>query len=150
LVALSTADTNKWPKVAIETNWPPKSRALAEASPEGSSTVAGLNQRQRRLTEPETGRLAARYREGATVYELAAEFDVNRRTVAARLKRTGVGMRRSTPGEAQIAEMVRLYESGFSLAKVAEQVGVSTSTVLNYVRRNGVECRDTQGRSRSS
>ena len=38
-----------------------------------------------------------RYLEGATVYELGIEFDIDRRTVSTRLKHAGVSMRLQSP-----------------------------------------------------
>jgi len=92
--------------------------------------------------------MAARYVEGATVYELAGDFGIERRTVAVRLKAAGVVMRRQPATADQIAEMVRLYESGLSLAKVADRTGFSVKTVLNYLRAEGIPTRDSHGRER--
>lgn len=92
--------------------------------------------------------MVARYNEGATVYELAGEFGIERRTAAVRLKGAGVAMRRQPARAEQVAEMVRLYESGLSLAKVADRTGFSSKTVLNYLRAEGVQLRDTHGRAR--
>jgi AraC-like DNA-binding protein len=58
-----------------------------------------IRQRQRRLTEAQVTEMSKRYEEGATVYELAAEFGCHRTTVAARLKETGVQMRLLSPNE---------------------------------------------------
>jgi uncharacterized protein (DUF433 family) len=52
--------------------------------------------------------LAERYKEGATVYELAAEFGCNRTTIAERLKKAGIPMRRQSPTSEAIDSMVRL------------------------------------------
>ena len=41
--------------------------------------------------------MAAKYEAGATVYELAAEFDCHRTTVAERLKKAGIEMRLQSP-----------------------------------------------------
>lgn len=90
----------------------------------------------------------ARYAEGATVYELADEFGIERRTVAVRLKAAGVVMRRQAPIAEQVAEMVRLNESGLSLERVGERTGLSTKTVLNHLRAEGVRTRDSHGRER--
>lgn len=89
-----------------------------------------------------------RYAEGATVYELSSEFGIERRTVAVRLKAAGVMMRRQPASAEQVAEMVRLYESGLSLAKVADRTGFSGKTVLNYLRAEGIPTRDSHGRER--
>lgn len=103
----------------------------------------------RRLSQEQLARLAERYLEGATVYELADQFNVNRRTVANHLKREGVSLRRQTPSDELINQMVRLYASGLSLAKVGDQVGVDARTVHRCLQDRGVELRDTHGRARS-
>lgn len=90
----------------------------------------------------------ARYSEGATVYELAGEFGIERRTVAVRLKAAGVVMRQRPASTEQITEMKRLYELGLSVAKVGDRVGFSSKTVLTYLRAEGVRMRDSHGRER--
>ncbi len=105
-------------------------------------------QRQRRLTKAQVIEMAARYEEGATVYELAADFGCNRTTVAARLKKAGVTMRQQSPVSELIDSMVGLYESGLSLAEVGDRVGTSPGTVHRYIRMRGVQMRDSHGRKR--
>lgn len=92
--------------------------------------------------------MVVRYAEGATVYELADEFGIERRTVAVRLKGAGVTLRRQPANAEQVADMVRQYESGLSLAKVAHRTGFASETVLNYLRAEGIRTRDIHGRER--
>lgn len=87
----------------------------------------------------------ASYRAGKSVYELAAEHSCHRTTISGILKRSGVTMRRKPARETQIREMVRLYESGLSLAKVGERVGFSDGTVHRYLRERGVRMREVHG-----
>jgi transposase-like protein len=100
------------------------------------------------LTPDDLKQVAERYNAGATVYELAAEFGCHRATIAERLKLAGVAMRHQPTTIEQVDEIVRLYESGLSMVKVAEQVGVSARTVFNYLREKGVPTRDAHGRAR--
>jgi hypothetical protein len=67
--------------------------------------------------------MTTRYLEGATVYQLAIEFDVCRSKVSERLKENGVRMRLTPPSDQEVREMVRLYESGLSLAAVGKSIG---------------------------
>jgi DNA-binding CsgD family transcriptional regulator len=80
------------------------------------------------------------------VYELAKEFGIDRHTVSIRLKQQQVIMRLQPLAVEAVNEIVRLYESGLSMAKVGERVDVSADSVLNYLRSRGVETRHPQGR----
>jgi len=93
-----------------------------------------IRQQQRRLTEAQVVKMAARYQEGATVYELAAEFGCNRTTVASRLKKGGVATRGKSPTSADLDSMVKLYASGLSPLEVGKQLGFCANTVRNSLR----------------
>lgn len=69
-------------------------------------------------------------------------------TVSQVLKRHGVMLRRRSLAPVQIDEAVRLYESGWSLARIARKFDVDPTTVHNRLRERGVRMRDTQGRER--
>lgn len=99
-----------------------------------------------RLTDAERLRLADGYRRGAIVYELAGQFHIDRRTVSLQPKRAGISMRRQSPTDDQVDEMVRLYKSGLSLVRVGEQVGYDAATVRTYITSRGVRTRDSHGR----
>jgi DNA-binding CsgD family transcriptional regulator len=106
-----------------------------------------LPKRAKWLNDAEKVRLAAAYRRGATVYELADQFGIDRRTVALQLKRVGVTMRRQPPTGEQVDEMVRLYESGQSLKKVGRQLHFNDMTVARYLRERGARIRGAHERS---
>ncbi len=84
---------------------------------------------QHRLNTAQQAQLVAGYEAGATVYELADQFKINRRTVSHHLKRQGVTLRRQPPAIEEVDQMVRLYESGLSLARVGEQLGLWLGSV---------------------
>jgi len=92
--------------------------------------------------------MTTRYLGGATVYELAVEFDICRSKVSERLKKNGVTMRLGPSSVQEVCDMVRLYESGLSLAAVGKIVEKSVGTVKRYVIERGVQTRDTHGRVR--
>jgi DNA-binding CsgD family transcriptional regulator len=148
LVALSTADTNKWSTLADRESWGPKPGTVAALNAQDGREARVIRQRQRRLTNAQAERLVARYRESATVYQLADEFGIARHTVSERLKRAEVAMRHRSPSKDVIDEMVRLYGSGLSLANVGKRVETSAGTVQRYLQVRGVRSRDTHGRSR--
>jgi DNA-binding CsgD family transcriptional regulator len=107
-----------------------------------------LPKRAKHLTARQLAVLVQGYQAGATVYELAERFGIDRKIVALQLKRQGVTMRLQSPSEAQIGEMVRLYGTGLSLVAVGERVGVDGRTVHRYLRRWGVPMGDAHGRER--
>jgi hypothetical protein len=143
-VALPTADTNKWSTLLNESLYDPKT-ASTNTHDERSGPI---RQCQRRLSDVQVHQMTTRYLEGATVYELAVEFDICRSKVSERLKQNGVKMRLRLPSDHEVYEMVRLYESGLSLAAVGNIVGKSVGTVKRYVMVCGVQTRDTHGRVR--
>lgn len=102
----------------------------------------------RQLDAEQVEQLIADYRAGATVYTLGRHFGIDRRTVGAILKRHGVQTRWQRLSLDQIDEAAELYESGWSLARIAEQVGVTPTTVHRRLRDRGVRMRGTSGRSR--
>ena len=117
LVALSTADTNKW-STLIEGR-------LVEQTQEDHTTsdyrlLGPIRRRQRRLTEAQVVEMTARYKAGSTVYELAAEFSCHRTTVAARLKKAGIEMRLQSPTAKAIDSMALLYESAICMVEIVK------------------------------
>ncbi len=107
-----------------------------------------LRKQAKRLNGTQIAYLVERYEAGATVYELSSRFAIDRRTVSIHLKQQGVIMRLQPPSRETIDEIIRLYESGLSMSKVGQQVGVSADSVLNYLRKRRVETRGRQGRPR--
>lgn len=101
-----------------------------------------------RLSAVQVGRLIEHYQCGATVYELAAEFGIQRATVACRLKDAGVILRRQGPVATDIDEMIRLYTSGLSLAAVGQRLGFDAETIRTHIKARGVQTRDPHGRKR--
>ena len=76
--------------------------------------------RQRRLGPDDIGRLVAGYNAGATAKDLAAEYGIHRRTVAAHLERAGVLRRRQgLVDPAKVREAGELYEQGWSTDRLA-------------------------------
>lgn len=143
-MALSSVDTNKWAPL-LARDWRPSK--LAERALDYERT-GPLRQRQNRLTKVQVAEMAARYTEGATVSQLAKDFACHPKTAALRLKGYGVEMRYRPASDCDIKRFVELYGSGLSLVKVAAETGFSSKTVMNYLRAEGVQLRDTCGRER--
>lgn len=82
---------------------------------------------------------------------LRAERSVRHRQTNVRviLRRHGVEMRRRGLSPDQVHDAIRLYEAGWSLARIGEHLNVDPITVLNRLRERGIPTRDTHGRARS-
>ncbi|WP_146202569.1 helix-turn-helix domain-containing protein [Branchiibius hedensis] len=83
-----------------------------------SGPVPGTRQAQKRLDAPSVDTLVDGYLSGQTVYELADEFGIERRTVSAHLHRRGVPMRRRGLSLPQKEEAFTLRDRGWSLAQI--------------------------------
>ncbi len=59
-----------------------------------------------------------------------------------------VTVRRTSPTPEEMSEMVSLYRSGLSLAKVGDRLGVHATTVLAQLRKVGVDTRTSHGDAR--
>jgi hypothetical protein len=104
--------------------------------------------RARRLGTDQIQELITGYQSGSTVYELSAQFDIERRTVSDILHRHGVPMRRRGLSPDQVDHAIHLYNLGWSLARVGQHLGVNHTTVLTTLREHGIPTRDTHGRPR--
>lgn len=94
-----------------------------------SGPVPGARQAQKRLDAASVDALVDGYLSGQTVYELAAEFCIERRTVSAHLHRRGVPMRRRGLSLAQKEEAFALRDRGWSLAQIGARFDVAPGTV---------------------
>lgn len=120
--------------------------------PAESRDTAGqrpMRQVQRRLSAEEIEALVAAYAAGRSVRDLARAYTIHAETVRAHLDRAGVPRRAGHTAKldaAAEATACRLYESGLSLRRVSQQLGVSDNTVLKTLRKHGVQTRSS-GRS---
>ncbi len=100
-----------------------------------SGLAPGTRQAQKRLDPASVDALVDGYLSGQTVYELAAEFGIERRTVSAHLHRRGVPMRRRGLSLAQKEGALTLRDRGWSLARIGARFDVAPGTVLNGLRQ---------------
>jgi hypothetical protein len=105
--------------------------------------------RHYRLDDAQTQLLIDSYQAGSTVYQLADQFDIERRTVSAILHRHQVPMRRRGLTDDQIDDAEHLYRQGWSLARIGNHMNVTADTVRARLLERDVTMRDTQGRPRT-
>jgi hypothetical protein len=117
-------------------------------TPEQTSTRRDRPRRARQLGSGQVQQLIARYQSGSTAYELADMFGIARRTVSAILHRNDVPVRRRGLADYQIEDAERLYDQGWSLARIGDRMNVTADTVRKRLLERGVAMRDTQGGTR--
>jgi transposase-like protein len=99
---------------------------------------------QTRLSPTDIERLVKRYRTGTPINDLAAEFEINRTTVMKHIERTGAPRRRGVVLD-HLDEARRLYEQGWSLARLGRHLGVDPGTVWYTFKNAGVPTRPRSG-----
>jgi DNA-directed RNA polymerase specialized sigma24 family protein len=126
------------PEARLETLQKSLASAISKLRP-GEQPVT--RQTQIRLAPHEVKALAAAYRDGKTIKELAQRFGIHRLTVTALLRRHRVEMRRAglTPDDVAVAS--QLYADGWSLAKLGKKFGVDAATVWRALRAANVAMR---------
>ncbi|WP_410623199.1 hypothetical protein [Amycolatopsis sp. cmx-8-4] len=82
---------------------------------------------------------------GASTYQLGQRFGVHRQTVGKYLKANGIDL---TPGipPTVLTKASRLYEAGWSLARIATKLDVSAETLRTSLIRSGVKMRGAHER----
>ena len=85
-----------------------------------------LNQR---LKPNAIAEIVEHYQAGECSTSIATTFNISKGSVIKLLREAGVQIRNQGLTDEQIAEAVRLYESGLSLAKIGAKVGVDHGTV---------------------
>jgi uncharacterized protein (DUF433 family) len=85
------------------------------------------------------------YQAGATVYQLADRFGIERRTVSNILKRHGITPRWRQLTDEQIKEAIQLYREGWSLAKLGKHFGVAGTTIRAQLLKHDVPMRQRPG-----
>lgn len=97
-------------------------------------------------------RLIVLYSQGDSIYQLARRLNIHRGTVKDHLHRAGIEIRpgaQSKLNEADKDEIVKLYEGGLSIHKIALQFGVTDNPVHHALRERRVKIRDAHGRAPS-
>ncbi len=90
--------------------------------------------------------MVAAYENGATARAVGRLFGISRHTVTGHLKARGIALRHRPLGPEQVAEAIRLYGQGWSLARVGEHFGRDATLIHLVLKREGVPRRDCQGR----
>jgi predicted DNA-binding protein (UPF0251 family) len=103
-------------------------------------------QTQIRLAPHEVTALAAVYRDGKTIKELAQRYGIHRTTVTALLSRQGVKLRRRGLTSEEIPGVALLYYEGWSLPRLGARFDVNAATVWRTLREAGIAMRSPNER----
>lgn len=99
----------------------------------------------RPLRQDEIDELVEAYVGGATVFDLAKRFGIDRKTVGQHLERRNVKTKPISLHPDDVSAAAELYRSGWSLIRLAEKFGVAGNTVRRYLLQAGVELRPRRG-----
>jgi transposase-like protein len=86
-------------------------------------------------------RLVQSYNDGATVADLAVQYDVHRATVRVKLRNNSVIPRERAPQHEHVEKFVQLYDEGHSLAAIGKRYDLSPSKVRTQLIRQGANLR---------
>jgi DNA-binding CsgD family transcriptional regulator len=105
----------------------------------GETVVTKRTKPQKQLSSEEITKLIIKYENGKTVYEHAEQFGYHRITVSNLLKRQGVTVTNKL--QADVEQVIKLYESRKTAEQIASIMQISASTVLDRLRKSDVKVR---------
>lgn len=118
---------------------------LSQVLPLGAhptSDLPPLAARQRRLTAEEIVQILLAYRARASIADLAKQHGVRCSTISELLRRSGIPIRVARVlDDAGVHEAARLYQLGWSLARVGTHLGFDAETIRQHLKRHGVQPR---------
>jgi predicted transcriptional regulator len=150
MVALSSADTNKYQQIARRKesinidnrSSAPRHQQQSYSQYSTETIINEIKHHNKRFTEEEIPALIAEYNNGMTVYELGAKYGCHRNTIAKVLKQYGVVVTiNKIVSDSDLDNLISLYNSGLTTPQIAEQLGMSKSTVKQYLRNSGIKMR---------
>lgn len=112
-------------------------------------TVTKLRQPQVRLDKEQRQQVENQYRAGVAIKDIATTFGTHRKTVREIALAAGLAPHPRGLQPEDVGRAATLYRSGWSLARVGEDIGVNAGTVMNALKREGVEMRPRQGGRRA-
>lgn len=87
------------------------------------------------------------YEAGSPAHVVARRYGISKSTLLALLDEHDVPKRHRPMTAGEVSAAVVLYRSGLSLASVGEQMGRNPSVIRNALMAEGVELRDSHGRT---
>lgn len=107
---------------------------VEQASPAPPHRIA------RRLARETVAEIVSKYEAGATTHDLRAEYGLAQGSVLKILAKHEATRTRSLSAE-HVMRAVELYQQGFGIQRIADQIGASYTGTRNALLRSGVELR---------
>jgi hypothetical protein len=101
---------------------------------------------EQRLDASIPAQIVADYGAGMPTTQLTVKYGLSKASVLRLLHEAGVEMRRQPFSEQEVAEAVRLYASGLSVAAISARLGGHPSKVWRALRAGGVILRPPRNR----
>jgi hypothetical protein len=101
---------------------------------------------QHRLDPAEVNRLRRAYKSGATLKDLARDFQIHRTTAAELLERARTPRRGKGPSDSEVQRAIQLYGDGNSTAVIGRSLGFSAETIRQRLIGSGVQTRGPHDR----
>lgn len=153
LVGLSRLDSNKYRRILAQiknpqvpcnnTKSPKNASASTKINEFGEREVTKLKQLQKTFSETEIMEMVEEYRNGKTVYELAAQYGAHRVTVSKALKSYGVKVTKSkAQAKLDVATVIKLYEEYHTSGEIAKLYSVNPHCIIMCLRNHGITIRN--------
>lgn len=111
-------------------------------TPPRNTAITKPRRKWNRLSDAARAEVADRYSAGETSIALAKEYGVAKSTILGILRANSVVVRHQPLTQTHVAEAARLYESGYSLSQVAEELKVIQETMRRAILKAGVVLRE--------
>lgn len=106
------------------------------------SVVTSYKQQQKSLTDAELELVVQRYSEGASTYELAAQFGCHRSTISRALKKSGIEVtHEASKREALTEQVLQMYADYHKPVDIGKALGLNAATVRKILHENNVHIR---------
>ena len=130
---LNPADSNALPQVSTD---------ITDTSYDPNYIVTEIQQQQKNLTDDEIRQITQRYSEGASIYELARDFDCHRSTISRHLRRQGITVsNKVTDRPALVKRVLQMYSDGMHAKDIASLIGITPKSVSKILHDNDVRIR---------
>ena len=115
---------------------------ITDTSYDPNYIVTEIQQQQKDLTDDEIRQITQRYSEGASVYELARNFNCHRSTISRHLRRQGITVsNKVTDRPALVERVLQMYADGMYAKDIASTIGITPKSVSKILHDNNVRIR---------